>query len=230
MNLVYFIKDSAFNPELKYSLRSAETNLKDITVWFVGGKPMGLHPDRHLILRQEGKTKWANVAHTIYEFIMHEDCPEEFMLMNDDFFIMEPVDIIKTAFWGSLEGLGALITDKNHKFPTGYVRRLDEATEALLAHNLTTYNFELHRPMPIKRDWMKLVYEKFGENTPCKRSLYGNLFLSALNPVYAFDTKIARNSDPIPVGPYLSTEDSTFENGPVGKLIKETFPNKSRFE
>lgn len=231
MDLVYFIKDSAYNPELKYSLRSVEQNLPDSTVWFVGGKPTGLHPDHQIVLKQEGKTKWANVAHSLHEFIDRPDCPEEFVLMNDDFFIMHPVSSLKIAFWGTLEALGAKITAKNHNFPTGYVRRLDKASEALKANGLTTYNFELHRPMPIKRDWMRAVYEKFGEDTPCKRSLYGNLYLPALDLYEAPDVKITRENEPFPINAtFVSTEDRAFERGITAKFVREAFQIKSRFE
>ena len=230
LNLVYFIKDSVYNPELKYSLRSVETNLRNISVWFVGGKPTGLVPDHCLVFNQRAKTKWANVAHTLREFLYCKDAPEEFILMNDDFFVMKPVDNIRPAFCGSLATLGATIIVKNGFRPSAYTKRLETASEALWSHNLPTLNFELHRPMPIKRDWMRRVYEQFGEDTPCKRSLYGNLFLEAIQPTVAPDCKVTRDTDLVPDSEFLSTEDSSFASGKIGKIIKDAFPNKSRYE
>lgn len=231
MDLVYFIKDSAYNNELKYSLRSVEQNLPNSTVWFVGGKPVGLRPDHQITLRQTGPSKWANVAHTLHEFIERPDAPEEFVLMNDDFFVMWPVDDLKVAFCGTLQGLQDRVASRNKNRPTQYTERLRQAQEALEAQGLTTYNFELHRPMPIKKEWLSLVYERFGEETPAKRSLYGNLFLAALPLVEAPDVKVARSTDPVPINAsFVSTEDTSFERGPTAKFIREAFPQRSRFE
>ncbi len=62
LDIVYFVKESAQNEELRYSLRSVEKNFPHRNVWFVGGKPKGLTPDKWHAVNQDRETKWGNTS------------------------------------------------------------------------------------------------------------------------------------------------------------------------
>ena len=59
-DIVYFVKDTKINEELRYSLRSLK-NFPHGKVWFYGGCPEGLKPDYHIKIEQDQPTKWANI-------------------------------------------------------------------------------------------------------------------------------------------------------------------------
>ena len=55
-DIVYFVKDTKTNEELKYSLRSL-VNFPHKSVWFYGGGPRDLNPDFHIKVNQNQPTK-----------------------------------------------------------------------------------------------------------------------------------------------------------------------------
>lgn len=59
-DIVYFVKESDENEELRYSLRSLK-NFPHKRVWFYGGCPKGLKPDVHVYVEQNEQNKWQNV-------------------------------------------------------------------------------------------------------------------------------------------------------------------------
>lgn len=83
--------DAPGREELRYSIRSAVENFKfdyrdvvivgDVPDWFTGVK-MPLEPDAD---------KWTNQRNSISAYVNHPYAADEFVLMNDDFFVLEPV-------------------------------------------------------------------------------------------------------------------------------------------
>ena len=51
-DIVYFLKDTYYNEELRYSLRSVEENFPHARVVFAGGCPVGFKPDLHIEIEQ----------------------------------------------------------------------------------------------------------------------------------------------------------------------------------
>ena len=51
-DVVYFVKDTKENEELRYSLRTLK-NFPHAKVWFYGGCPEGLKPDHHVYVKQD---------------------------------------------------------------------------------------------------------------------------------------------------------------------------------
>ena len=92
LDIVYFVKDSPENEELKYSLRSVEKNFPHKHVWFIGGKPKSLEPDKWLPVKQNQVTKWANTSMLLRSACENPEISDDFVLFNDDFFILYPVE------------------------------------------------------------------------------------------------------------------------------------------
>lgn len=90
-DIVYFVKDSPTNEELRYSLRSL-ANFPHGRVWFYGGCPDGLKPDQHIYVKQDQDNKWQNVNMMLRMVCSNDEVSKDFWLFNDDFFVMEKVE------------------------------------------------------------------------------------------------------------------------------------------
>ena len=227
MDIVYFVKRTPRNEELRYSLRSVVENMDNPTVWFVGGCPYYLKPDHQIIFRQTAN-KWNNVSDMIRQFCIAGNTPDEFLLFNDDFFLLDPTDWLCNLYDDTLGNLQKRVTKKNNNHASRYVKRLEEAERVLKDKGYTTYNFELHCPFRVEKAKMLEVLREFGPKTPCKRSLYGNKYFK--NTFEAQDNKIVLKEDRIPQGLFVSTEDASFKDGKVGEYLRKRFHHPSRFE
>lgn len=229
LDIVYMVKDAIYNDELRYSLRSVDKNFPHNRVVFIGGKPMYLHPDKQIVINQKGKTKWDRVRAMLELVGKNDNLTENFVLFNDDFFVMRPMMAMPTFVYGTLEQLCKRIEQKNGRKPTPYTLKLEKTIKALERDGLPTHNFELHIPIILNRKKLLQIIEKYPD-IKGTRSLYGNTYLTDrmyyMKDVKIFDTKTEPNMANI----FLSTEDLSFSNGEVGKYIRSAFPNKSRWE
>ena len=229
LDVVYMVKDAIYNDELKYSMRSVDANFPHHKVWLIGGRPIYIHPDEQIIVNQKGKTKWDKVRAMLELVGKNEKITEDFVLFNDDFFVMHPTFTIPTFAYGTLEQLCRRIERKNGNKPTPYTLKLEDTIKTLERDGLPTHNFELHVPMILNRRKLLKIIERYPD-TKGTRSLYGNTYLTGnmypMKDVKIFNTKTEPNPDNI----FLSTEDLSFSKGKVGEYIRKTFPNKSRWE
>lgn len=90
-DIVYFLKDTKVNEELRYSLRTLH-NFPHRKVWFYGGCPTGLIPDKHVYIIQDQENKWKNVNLMLKHVSRNKNITKNFWLFNDDFFIMEKIE------------------------------------------------------------------------------------------------------------------------------------------
>lgn len=228
MDIVYVVKDSAYNEELKYSLRSVEENFPHNRVWIIGGKPIGVHPDKQVPIVQKGRTKWDRVRNLWGMICENKEITDKFVIFNDDFFILEPVKELPAYSDGDLEALAKRVIKNNNGRPTFYTNRIMKCAEILKNAGLSTHSFEMHVPMVIDKKLMLATREKF-PGAPASRSLYGNY--NHIKPCRLSDGKIITlRGVPHEGQVFLSTEDMSFSDGSVGRYIRYRFPNKSRFE
>lgn len=226
-DIVYFIKDSPKNEELKYSLRSVEENWEYRDVWFYGGCPDDLCPDRRITIKQKGLNKWEKVRNMLREAFQNEELSENIWLFNDDFFILNrgAIDLLPT-YDDTLVTYIESIMKKNNNSNSEYTMRLRLTIQAL--KGFTILNYEVHKPMLINRRKALEVLDNF-PNIGGFRSLYGNYW--QIGGENRHDMKIKD------LGTYdwedwefLSTSDESFKEGEVGRFIRERFNKKSRFE
>ena len=228
MDIVYVVKDSAYNDELKYSLRSVDKNFPHKRVWIYGGKPIGVHPDRQVPIVQKGKTKWDRVRGLWGMICENKEITDQFVIFNDDFFVLEPVTELPAYSDGSLKDLAQRIMDKNNGRPTYYTNRIMKCSQILEEAGYTTHSFELHVPMVIDKKLMLATRAKF-PGAPASRSLYGNYNHAKLHKMK--DNKIVHLMGiPGKGQKFVSTEDMSFADGEVGRYIRGMFPDKSRWE
>jgi hypothetical protein len=140
---------------------------------------------------------------------------ERLILMNDDFFIMQP--------WEPQNYNRGTLAD--HLAERGrtdnYTRQLISTGKYLLSKDLTLTSFELHVPMVVDRLKLKQAIEeliphisKYRSNVVLIRSYYGNRF--RIESTVMPDCKNPKDFQGLP---FISTSDKTFR-GELGDYIK----------
>lgn len=229
MDIVYVVKDSAYNEELQYSLRSVEKNFPHNRVWFFGGKPIGVHPDKQVLVSQIWRTKWDNVRNMMRMIADNEEVTDDFVLFNDDFFVMKPVKTLPPYKWKTMESICKWVEEQNNSKQSSYTKNLRAVARELEELQFPTDNYVLHLPMIFNKKKLLNALDVF-PSTKSPRSVYGNMYLTNKAKTHK-DVKIFRAwQTPPEDSDFLSTEDYAFKNGKAGEYIKKCFPDKSRFE
>lgn len=222
-DIVYFVKDTKENEELRYSLRSLK-NFPHKRVIFYGGCPDGLKPDVHIKVEQDQPNKWMNIFKMFKMVCNNKDISEDFWLFNDDFFVMKPVKKGPNYFEGDLYKRVVTLEDK-HEGITPYSQQLRYTLQELEGMGCTTKNYALHVPMLInKTNGRELINIMDG---PMIRCLYGNYF--NIGGEEHCDVKIDSTTKEYKDTEYLSTNDKSFD-GVVGQQIKDRFKDKCKYE
>lgn len=222
-DIVYFLKDSINNEELRYSLRSL-CNFPHAKVWFYGGCPKGLKPDHHVYVKQDQNNKWNNVSLMLRLACKNDDISSNFWLFNDDFFIMEKISSPTNYYRGDFYKRIVQLEDKYNRM-TPYSQMLRKTAQELESLGLDTKDYSLHIPMLFNKN---KALELFRITDCCGfRSLYGNYCNLAHETMS--DCKIVENNKAWLGGCYLSTDEKSFE-GAVGQQIKAIFTHKCKYE
>lgn len=229
MDIVYLVKNCYDNEELTYSLRSL-ANLPHDKVFMVGGCPKNIDKSKiiHIPVIQTGD-RYKNTENGLKCACKDNRLSEDFILMNDDFFILKPIkDVFEelnlcrgsiksvlekipqgTPYWSSMNQADIFLKDLGYSEPLSY---------------------ELHIPMVINKTkflGMFLLNYIGSISSGQQRSLYGNMFLRDSKVVG--DVKVYRDKF-VPLGSdkFLSTEDTSWPR--VKTYVEKLFPNKSEFE
>lgn len=227
-DIVYILKADASDRELRYSLRSVEKNLPHRKVWFYCGKPAGLVPDEYVRHKQVGETKGERVRSSLIEVCKNDKITKRFWLMNDDFFILQPMTSEKPYFSGMLRDRIDEI-EKRACGRTNYTKELAFCESLLKSEGFPTFAYDaIHIPMLVQREKMLEVLETY---PMCNmvRSLYGNYAMIGGNPHSNVKVKNGRkrlNKE----ADFVSTDDNSFNFGMIGQDIRAMFRDKSRFE
>jgi len=220
MDLVYICRDGD-NEELRYSIRSAVANLPHDNIWVFGGKP-DWYVGNHVRLKQNG-FKYDNARANLAAIARHYDVSDNFILMNDDFFITRPVESVEYYHRGTLERHIELTVTS-----LGYKTLLEETKDVLNSLGYENpLSYELHVPMVMN----KYKLHKIIRTPGLWRSVYGNTY--SVGGEQHQDVKVHNYVDfdqamEIPI-PYISTLETTFQ-GVLDSYLKETFPNPSKYE
>ena len=227
LDVVYFIKPDLVNNELRYSLRSVENNFPHRYVWFFGGQPIELTPDRRAPIIQSGANRYEKVRNMLRAACENDEITEDFWLFNDDFFVLRPLEDIPAWYDGDLIERFQRIERRRGR-QSSYTQQLRRTVEALRNAGYGILNYAVHVPMKINRKKMLQTLDRFPD-CPMFRALYGNMH--EIGGINAPDVKIVASQFTFPRDACLvSTSDSSFINGDVGRDIRDRFPEKSRWE
>ena len=212
MDVVYVYKKN-HSDELKWSVRSVQKNLEHQNIYVVGDDPKidGVIwvPHKSTLGKYQDQMAKYRLACDI------DGLSDEFVAMNDDFFVMEswnPENYVRGY-------LGTHIAAR---------KRLDTYTRSLIATNnylsqsgaQNQYSFELHIPFVFRKGPLRSLIddtaEKYKNVALQVRSLYGNVF--DINASVRPDVKNPENFADYPL---LSTNERSFANGEIGRYIRE---------
>lgn len=223
-DIVYFLKDSPSNRELRYSLRSL-SNFPHRKVWFYGGCPQHFKPDHHIKVEQNKENKWLNVREMLKLSCENNDISEDFWLFNDDFFIMKKVKEPKNYRNGDL--YKRIINLENYyNRMTSYSKWLRICLKELESLGISTIDYETHTPFKINKNKALEVLNL--TDTGGFRSIYGNYY--DIDSIEHRDVKITDLNKLYKDDDYLSTDDKSFAIGKVGYQIRKRFMDKCKYE
>lgn len=226
MDIVYSLSDIV-SSQLVYSLRSLQ-NMPHGSVFFVGGKPMWAKNIIHIPTEQY-ETKWKNVPRNLIEVCKDQRVSEDFIYMNDDFFILErvrePMRELNLYNGTVRETLGRI------QRKTPYIEGMEQTYKLLKELGKEEpLNYELHIPCVFNKDNFLKMFEIEGVNdieVLHYRSLYGNLYRTVGKD--SLDVKITQRSGfkgkPIK---FLSCSNDGFEL--LEQFLDHRFPNQCPYE
>lgn len=229
MDYVYIVKDGS-NEELRYSIRSVVKNMPAGNIWVVGGKP-DWYSGNHIPIPQN-LPKYHNAIANLLAACKSNEISEDFVLMNDDFFILQSMDQIPTYHGGSF-------LDKVQAYtrisPTStYTKRLAKTSQRLRKLGVMEQkDYDIHVPMIMNKQKLLKILKFYPE---CLwRSMYGNIHnLGGIEisdiKVYSLERMQERSYDYISGNnPYVSSDNGSFEILYLD-LLKDNFSKESPYE
>jgi hypothetical protein len=224
MDVVYLVRSSPINEELRYSLRSL-VNLPHDRVWIFGGWP-GWVRNVNLVETKKAGSQYAHTLHSLLTAAGHPDVSEGFYLFNDDFFVVHPVTTNGTVFHR-----GEIAETKPQ--PSNYYSRARFAVgEWLREQGRPAFDYDVHVPMVMAKG---AVLAALSQDIPdpaglvFKRTIYGNLL--RCEGTLIRDPKVRGNRDDWDRNaPFVSTADHTFRKGRIGNYLRETFSEPCEYE
>lgn len=236
MDIVYTVKSAKVNEELFYSLRSIR-NIPHDNVYVIGGCPYNLnHKYIKWIPADTLETKYKTTTHNLEIAANLEKLSEDFIWMNDDFYILQkiedPIKELNLNKGGLQESLDDFI--KRNGVCTAYMTGAEQTLDYLKTlgiHNPLSY--ELHTPFIYNKSRVKTMLALEGiRKVPIlyKRSVYGNMYYD--NSVQVTDVKILRASivdyAEWDKRKFLSSSDITWVR--VKPYLEKRFKDKSIYE
>ena len=228
MDLVYICRDGE-NEELRYSIRSAVKNLPHDKIWVVGGKP-DWYTGNYISVSQT-KDKYRNARENLKAITKSEEISESFVLMNDDFYIVNKVSTIPYMHAKTLDDK---IKSRDDQFSGNSYMNILRRTLLILSKKSTTpaLDYELHVPMIMEKKKLYSILRFMG----LWRSIYGNIF--NVGGIEITDVKVYGESSSFYPSSYdmdnlkydyLSSNDDSFEIVKK-KILDKRFRSKSIYE
>lgn len=215
MDILYYIGSGSShnNDELRLSLRSIDTHCKDIDkVWIVGNKPAFLRNVEYLWV--EDKDKWWKNAFTKTKAAIEAGISDEFLLMNDDFFMIADFNASDYPYFhkGEIPETGE----------NPYRKVIVNTGKYLKSIGANSYHYGIHCPMRIEgKKYLEL--EKHLTQPMSVRCLYGNLFADGKLAKDVKGEKITKNQTKCYSAKERMSED-------IYQELLTLFPNPSRWE
>jgi hypothetical protein len=228
MNFVYLCR-SGDNEELRYSIRSVVKNTENPNIWVIGGKPSWYIGN--YIRSDQSKDKYENVVNSLNTIVNSDAIPEDFILMNDDFYIIKPIEKINTYHGGNFEKKVEIFTENaKSSYYTSMLINTNNTLKDLGINNPLDY--AIHVPIEFNKQKLSTVIKP----KLSIRTIYGNLFNiggTKIDDVKFHRTatrRWAKSPDLNTIDfEYLSTSDESFlevyEN-----ILKDMFKEPSPFE
>jgi hypothetical protein len=214
------------NEELRYSIRSATENLQHDNIWVIGDRP-SWYKGPFIPTHQSQGQKYQNAKRNLLKLILSDKVSDEFILMNDDFFVLKPVDL-GYYYSGTISDR---IKRNSALSPNAiYTQKLRDTMVELKHQGITNaLDYGLHIPMKMNKQGLALAM-----NFPMIRTAYGNI--NEVGGEQRQDVKVYSGSlyDGMSYqwdddSEFLSTDDGSFDMV-RRKLLKDLFPTPTPYE
>ena len=230
LDVVIPYKKGRSTEELRFCLRSVEKNFPFIgRVFIIGELPEWASDEIIHIPSEQRHDKSTNVKASHRIAANDERISDNFILMNDDMFVMRELQEIPLWHGTTMSEFFALF---GTKVPNSYYTDLIKRTLSIVPHDLP--HWELHTPMVLNKSKLKYALDLTEVMRTMSRTIYGSLYLHGKGE-YHQDVKIyqvsgSKNWQNMPrFDTFVSSDDSTFEHVIMPVLIK-MFPTKSKYE
>lgn len=219
-DVVYVVREGENNEELRYSLRTLD-NLPHNKVYIVGYKPSWVENVIH-ITNKQGPNPQENVNRGL-QLISEDKRINDFVFMNDDFFIMHPIGGIPEWYQGSLNER-IILYKQSHNYVQAF--SLETTQRELKRMGVEApLSWELHVPMNMNRKKLRKMFkatelELFAIRP---RTLYANY--NNVRGIKHNDVKGLSSKKEI----FISTA-GEFRTSRAAKLICGSRPDRSPYE
>ena len=211
MDAVYILGDGSLanNEEIRYSIRSLEKNMLDLRdIYIVGADPGFLSGIKHISALDTSLQKGQNAFHKITTACTIPELSEEFLLMNDDFFMLEP-------FTGA-------------DFPFFALKGSNGGTCGL-------HSFHIHAPIRLKKEWyLKMPFDPNSKSCKSPRTFYSNFYKAPPNFCDDFILRAGEGCKDFNLQVKnwrsFSISDSAMLYEPFKKWLDELYPEPSSYE
>lgn len=225
-DLVWFVRPGP-NEELRYSIRAITTHLPHGRVRVIGFPPPWFRGD--VIEPPTSTTKNRNTTLAMRAALDAAAISDPFVYCNDDFFVFEDVPAAPVF---ARRRLAQTVEHYERTRNTSPYAQGARGTLELLRRDgyVDPWDFETHTPLAIAKDAMAAALAHVDAarfSVPYKRSIYAAI--AGLEPVVVKDPKVFVRNPVMPVGPWLSTNDESFEGAALRRLRK-AFPTPSVYE
>jgi hypothetical protein len=223
-DVVYVVRPGEDNEELRYSLRSL-TNLPHRRVYIAGYVPAWCINVWPVWTNQKDKPDQENSNANLRAALQDPELSDDFIFMNDDFYITEPVTEVPDMHQGLLDEriatykVGGRMHQAYSLMTTRRaLKQVPTAPEQLLS-------YELHMPMVMNKRRALLMFKLWRANLQGlrPRTLYGNLY--HINGKETPDAKGATESQEHFISSIRSIRDDA-----IWQLLRERFTAPSDYE
>lgn len=225
MDCVYVCRDGD-NEELRYSIRSVQKNLPHSNIWVVGAKPSWYTGNFIKVPPTGGAYK--NVRKSLRFIIANEDISNTFILMNDDFFILKPIEEVKYYYSGTLrEKVKTRVSIAPSSLYTSFLGRTQHELEC--ARIKDPLDYELHVPIVFEKDKLKMVVDSPGlwRSMYCNINNVGGEQMEDVK-IYSKGHNLNEHEVDLANSTFISTDDNTFLG--MRQAIHNLFPDPSPYE
>mgnify|MGYP003407829840 CR=1 FL=1 len=234
MDIVYINSKSRWSDnEIKFSLRSLEkfaSGYRDVYV--VGHKPTFLNDNVvHIPFADSYGNKATNIMLKVLKASETDEISDDFCLLNDDYFFVNPVDIKTYPYYWKCDLAHTIQIQRNE-----YQQHVIPTYKELLDRKLPTKNFDTHKPIIYNKSLFQDIVSQYDWNRPygfILRSIYCNTLGitgiervdNKVNHSHVPDnwTRITKDLDCFSVG------DQSTDNYLLSFLSK-LLPDKSKYE
>lgn len=213
-DVIYVVRPGESNPSLKYSLRSL-MNLPHNRVFIAGNCPTWIRGVTAIPVRKV-PSKLNAIENNLRAALRHPEISERVVYMNDDFFIMEPIDEVPITHGGPIEEYKG-----QQEFKWRMARTIENIKQYGLSVGAVTYD-GVHMPLPLVTETARKVLSDM-ESGMLWRTWYGNV--AAIGGVQVPNTK-SKKGEVVP-GPFFSTDRTTLSR--TKQHLEDVLPKGSPY-